>query len=47
MFCRHHNRPLPGWTIVMVLVQANGRDSPQEGPFDRLRNTEGPFWNGF
>jgi hypothetical protein len=32
--------------MVMVLVQADGRDSPQEGPVDRLRNTEDPFRNG-
>jgi hypothetical protein len=27
----------------MVLVQANGRDSPHDRPFYRLRNTEAPF----
>gem|GEM_PF-6389196 len=32
--------------MFMVLVQANGRDSPQECPLDRLRNTEDPFRNG-
>jgi hypothetical protein len=31
--------------MFMVLVQANGRDSPQDCPFDRLRNTAAPFRN--
>jgi hypothetical protein len=31
--------------MFMVLAQANGRDSPQDCPFDRLRNTADLFRN--
>jgi hypothetical protein len=30
----------------MILVQVNGGDSPQDCPFDRLRNTEDQVRNG-